>query len=509
MKMVILVLTLLLFSGHMQAAERMNVLFIVLDDLNDNLGVMGGHPQAATPNMDKLAKEGISFANAHSNAQFCRPSRVSFMMGLYPSTMGYFGKWNKIDAAHSKSIEEYAAENGYRTYRTGKIWHDRSDERSHVSGQPSSNGPLAWDGKNFIPHPSVPAPLSKLGFMGSTIVPLSEVPPGGWRNYHDKSPFRYVSETDRDKLPDEMSVQYVCDWIDDLEAQKKQGKTTPFFMMYGGMKPHSPFNAPKKYYDMFPWESLILPQINEKDLNDTHAKGKGHEAYKKLIKSYPIKEEGLKRYLQARLACIAFADEMVGAIVKKIENSSFRDNTMIVLTSDHGFHHGEKLHLQKTTLWEECTRIPLIIKAPGFKQAVGSQVKHPVSLVDLYPTFKDLCGWTGDTMKNDKGAPLDGHSLRSFLEGQSEDQWSGPDSAFLGLGVWKETDVGKMNYALRSTTYRYIRYTDGKEELYDHRRDPNEWKNIASNPENQKLMEDFRDELTTFVPELMGTTSSK
>jgi arylsulfatase A-like enzyme len=439
MKKVISVLALFLFAGHMQAAERMNVLFIVLDDLNDNLGVMGGHPQAISPHIDKLAMSGVYFANAHANAQFCRPSRASFMMGLYPSTTGNFGGKDKKEdpiTDHSKSIEEYAAENGYRTYRTGKIWHDRSDECSQVSGQPSSNGPLAWDGKNFIPHPSAPAPFSSIGFMGSTMVPLSDVPPGGWRNYHDKSPFRYVSETDRDNLPDENSVQFICDWIDELEQAAKNGEHTPFFMAYGGMNPHSPFVVPKKYFDLFPLDTLMLPEILESDLDDTFFPGEasGRKAYENLIRSFPAKDEGLKRYLQARLACIAFADEMVGRIVDKVESSSFADNTIIVLTSDHGFHHGEKLRLQKSTLWEEVTHVPLIIKAPGFNKTIGTKVDHPVSLVDLYPTFKDLCGWTGDTRKDSQGAPLDGHSLRSFLEGFPPRQWDGPDVALLGLG---------------------------------------------------------------------------
>lgn len=193
-------------------------------------------------------------------------------------------------------------------------------------------------------------------------------------------------------------------------------------------------------------------------------------------------EVGLKHFLQAYLACVAFVDEQIGIVVEAVNNSKFRDNTIIVLTSDHGWQMGEKDYLFKNSPWEESTRIPLIIRSPGIK--AGKTVDHPVSLIDLFPTLTDLCGLKGDNRKNESGGKIDGFSLRPFLIDPETSKWNGPDGALsmVGVGLDKE-DVLKQTYSYRTRDWRYILYMDGTEELYDHRNDPYEWKNLAGQPD--------------------------
>ena len=464
-----------------QAQEKKNALLIILDDMNDYIGVMGGHPQAITPNIDQLASEGVYFSNAHSNAPICAPSRASFLSGLYPSTTGNFGFGYISDnqvLTNSKFIMEYAADNGFKTYSTGKVFHRRADDRSETLGKKQDQGPYAWDGTSAIPHPSVPEPFRNVGLLNGSFAPLSDVPPGGWRNNTDASTaFNYVSEDDRDKMCDELSADFVVQWIDEHEELKSRGVDTPFFIAYGGMKPHTPHVVPKRFFDMFPLDKVFIPEILKNDLKDTYWEyfsASGFNDYDSLLVSYATEEEGLKRYVQSKLACISFADSLVGVIVNKIRNSSFADNTVIILCGDNGFHMGEKFRLAKNTLWEESTRVPLIVKAPGYESSMGAEVSHPVGLIDIYPTYQDLCGMTGETKKNEQGADLDGHSLRAFLEDPGTESWEGPDVALESVVNPSSSQIALQNYAVRSENCRYIHYPSGEEELYDHSGDYNE-----------------------------------
>jgi arylsulfatase A-like enzyme len=508
MKQIIFIF-LLIISFSLWAQEKNNAVLIILDDMNDYIGVMGGHPQAITPNMDQLAKEGVYFSNAHSNAPICAPSRASFLSGLYPSTTGNFGFGHIADnevLSHSKFIMEYASENGYKTYSTGKVFHRSGDDPSVIKGERQDQGPFAWDGTNAIAHPSVPEPFRNVGLLNGSLAPLSDVPPGGWRNDYDaSSPFRYTSADDRDKMCDEISADFVQQWIDEHEALKAQGNDAPFFIAYGGMKPHTPHVVPQRFFDMYPLDKVMLPEILENDLKDTYSEqfsASGFNDYDSLLVSYATAEEGLRRYVQSKLACITFADSLIGVVCDKVKNSSFADNTIIILCGDNGFHMGEKFRLAKNTLWEESTRIPFFIKAPGFEPSVGAEVKHPVSLIDIYPTFKDLCGWSGETKKNAKGGELDGHSLRAFLENPNTSSWSGPDVALESVVNPTSSEIGKQNYAVRSENYRYILYPSGDEELYDWSKDKNEWTNLIFDASYATIAQGLRDELKTLVPEV-------
>ena len=268
---------------------------------------------------------------------------------------------------------------------------------------------------------------------------------GGSRGYKE---FKYNSEKDRDLTPDEINAQ----WAEDrLKKLAKSNDDKPFFLAVGFLRPHTPLVAPQKYFDMYPLEDIQLANILENDKDDTYrnydslvelennisnSNSLTHKDLKKrwvrmfydLEKSYENPKEGLKRFTQAYLACVSAVDDNIGQVMKVIDNSKLKDNTIVILVSDHGWTMGEKDHVYKNSLWEESTRIPMTIRAPGVSKP-NSKVEHPVSLIDIYPTLLDLAGLDNKTVKNEKGKPLDGHSLRTFLENPNTEEWNGPKGA--------------------------------------------------------------------------------
>jgi iduronate 2-sulfatase len=269
--------------------------------------------------------------------------------------------------------------------------------------------------------------------------------------------------------------------------------------------------VPQKYFDMFPLERVQLPVIKADDTADLPwgEDSRGRKAFLALRDGYTDRSEGLRRYTQAYLASAAFADDIVGQALDAIEGSRFRDNTIVILLSDHGYHLGQKDCLWKYNLWEETTRVPLIIRDPRYAANAGETVSHPVSLIDIYPTVKDLCGWTGPTVKNEGGAPLDGHSLRPLLEDPDRDDWDGPDVALTVIASWQSQLPRRQHLSVRSQDFRYTRYADGAEELYDHRADTHEWDNLASNPEYAAIKADLREQMLALVPEAIRTPAPR
>lgn len=503
-------LSIFTFSIGFAQEEKPNVLMIVLDDLNDYIGAMGGHPQAKTPHINKLAGEGVLFTNAHSNVPVCSPSRASFMTGVLPSTSGNwgFGNWQKYEISmNSKSLPEYFRENGYSTYQTGKVFHISKKGVWDDMGAVADYGPMAFDGKKAVQHPLNPKAMGELGALDATFTSLKNIPkilatkeaPGytGWYNTHwkTKSPFKYVTDENRDLMTDEKSVAWYKNKLAELENSTN---TTPFFMAVGFIRPHTPLVVPQKYFDMFPLEDVKIPVLLKNDKEDTKLaentfkEPRGRMAFRTLTSSSTSKEKGLQTYIQAYLASIAFADDMVGQTLKTLENSSFKNNTMVVLFSDHGYNMGEKDYLFKYSLWEESTRVPLIIKHPKFKKNAGKTVNHPVSLVDVFPTLKDICKLQGTTLINDKGAALDGFSLQPFLKNPKTKSWKGPDVALTIISSWKSKKPEKQHLSVRSKDFRYIHYVNGSEELYDHRNDPYEWKNLSNSKEYKSIKENHK-----------------
>jgi arylsulfatase A-like enzyme len=345
---------------------------------------------------------------------------------------------------------------------------------------------------------------------------------GGSRGYKE---FKYNSEDDRDLTPDEINAQWAEDKLSELASSDNK---EPFFLAVGFLRPHTPLIAPQKYFDLYPLEDIQLANILQNDKEDTfrnyisdydtnlkdlevkssslthkQLKKRWIEMYEKLQNSYQDPNEGLRRFTQAYLACVSAVDDNIGQVINAIDNSELKDNTIIVLVSDHGWTMGEKDHVYKNSLWEESTRVPLIIRAPN--TISGSQVNHPVSLIDIYPTLLELAGLDTETKKNDKGKSLDGYSLVPFLKDPETKDWDGPEAA---LTVVYSSDNNKNkpanhHYSIRTKDWRYIIYDSGKEELYHNAEDPKEWNNLVFNkthPKRDEMVEILREMTYPMVP---------
>ena len=440
-------------------AKGPNVIFIVVDDLNDWCGFLGGHPQARTPNIDRFAHSGMAFTNAHCAYALCNPSRTAMLTGLQPWNSGVWGNeqdWRRSHLlAQQPTIPEQFRAQGWFTAASGKIYH-----ASH--GGPE--GKLAgWHGgrrgfeldrawRDRAPEPGVQIP---------------DLPVHTGRNFNGLNIWHWDWGV-IDKTDDEMDDAKVAAWASDFIEHRSLDR--PYFLAVGFYHPHSPWYAPKKYFDLFPPDQIKLPEVKDDDLADVPEVAKGYlkgEHFHKQILEHHLWKDAVRAYL----ASIAFADAMVGRVLDSIDRSPQRDNTIVVLTSDHGWYLGQKQRWHKGGLWEEGTRVPLIVRAPGVAQP-GKTTAQPVSLVDLYPTFCELSGAA-------KPPALDGTSLVPLLKNPDAKRERGTVTAMGG--------EGKASYAVRTDRWRYIRYHDGSEELYDHQTDPHEWTNLAAKPEHAEL----------------------
>ena len=411
-------------SAESQAAERPNVLFIAVDDLNHWVTHLGRNIQAQTPNIDRLAKMGVTFRHAYCAVPACEPSRVALMSGRRPWTSGCYkngDSWKKFQKP-GEGLSAQFLKAGYHVAGAGKIYHSMQYHPEEWTDYMSNKG-------------------------------LSSNGPGVQKmdGFHD--PMKHDLK-DNDLL-DYHSVTYCIE-----QMNRKRDK--PFFIACGLYKPHLPFAAPRKYFDQFPLESIKLPPYQEDDLNDLppsgikmsrkdgdHAKFKKSGRWKAAIRSY--------------LATCAYTDMNVGRLLDALDAGPHKDNTIIVLWGDHGWSFGEKHHWRKFALWEEPTRMPFIWVAPGVTQA-GTSSDRTVDLMSVYPT---LCELTGVA----KPDYVDGHSIKSLL-GNPSAAWNHPAI----------TTHGFKNHAVRTEKWRYIQYANGDEELYNEQDDPYEWKNLATDP---------------------------
>ena len=426
---------------------RPNIVLVTVDDLNDWVGVLGGHPQAKTPNIDRLARRGTLFTNAHCQAPVCAPSRASLATGRMPSTTGmYFltpALAKATDLRKLPTLVERFATEGYSTLGVGKVHHGPEAPFFQRYG-----GAMGGFG---------PRPKEKISY------PVGH-PLWDWGAYPDRD----------EQMPDAS----VADWaIERLQERHEQ----PFFLAVGFWRPHVPMYAPKKWFDQHPLASVQLPAVLDNDRDDIPPYG--HD----LTIGLPApRHEWLKEHdewqhaVQAYLASTSFVDACVGRVLDALAASEHADNTIVVLLSDHGFHLGEKERWAKRSLWERSTRVPLVIAAPG--QEAGTSAR-PVGLVDVYPTLLDLCRLEADPAH-------EGHSLAPLL--------TAPNAPWPHV---TRTTFGPGNHAIRSQRWRYIRYADGSEELYDHDKDPNEWHNLASAEPRQEETEAAIRELRAALPE--------
>lgn len=446
-------------------ADAPNVLFIAVDDLNDWVGCLGGCPgRVETPHIDALAAEGMLFTNAHCAAPVCNPSRTAVMTGLRPSTTGVYnnGHWWRPALPDVVTLPEHFGRNGYLVEGGGKVFH-------HT---PGFNPPEQWDtyfhqvfdDPWHRPSPGSAMPVRTLnwpdGFPLNRIDNVAEGrrPPANPLEF-DWGPF--------DKPDAEMGDGRMVEWAVDFLSR---GHDRPFFLAAGIFRPHLPWYAPRSYFEQYPLDEIVLPEVPEDDLDDVPEAGVEMARYRgdewRLLKN----RDRWTDAVQAYLASISFADALVGRLIDALHRSPYAANTIIVLWSDHGWHLGEKHHWHKFTLWEEATRVPLIVVAPGVTSP--GRCAQPVSLIDLYPTLVELCGLPARS-------EFEGESLVPLLA----DPESGWDRAAV------VTTQGPGNHAVRSRDFRYIRYADGGEELYDHRTDPNEWTNLAVDGSRAELIQ--------------------
>jgi arylsulfatase A-like enzyme len=421
-----------------EKGQRPNVLFIAIDDLNDWIGCLGGHPDTKTPNIDKLAGRGVLFTNAFCSAPACNPSRVSLLTGIRPSTSGVYHNSQPWRPAmpDAVTLPAHFKNAGYHVAGRGKIYHGgfhKGDES-------------AWS--EYIEKGDDPAPdHHPLGIDH----PSSE--------HFDWGPL---------KVPDEaMDDSKVVAWAEEF---LNEDHDKPFFLACGLFRPHLPWYVPEKYFEPFPPDKVTLPTIDENDLDDVPEMGR--QFARTATDHRLVMETGSwSKAVSSYLACIHFTDTNVGRLLEALEKSPYADNTLIVLWGDHGWHLGEKLHWRKFALWEEATHCPLLIAGPGIP--TGKKCSRPVTLLDITPTLAELCGL--ETL------PVwEGVSLTPLLEN--------PDR------VWDRpalTTHGRGHHSLRSERWRYIRYADGTEELYDHESDPLEWKNLAGDSQFASIKKDF------------------
>ncbi len=410
------------------AAQRPNVLMICIDDLNDWVGHLGGHPDAQTPQMDALAAQGRVFSNAHCSVPVCSASRISILSGLHATTHGSYElgpNYHSIERLRNvPTIHRYFKDHGYTTLSGGKVLHGSfqgfvaDDIDQSIGGQ--SGGPRP--ARSFHWEPRV------------------------W----DWGPY---PESDSEMF-DYQLARAAAEALQEDYGQ-------PFFMSVGFSRPHVPLYVPPKWFDLFDRDALTLPRAPKEDLEDIP------DNFKNMDQVAPthdmILDAGLWRGLvHAYLASTSFTDHCVGTVLEGLRQSPHVGQTLVVLWSDHGFHLGEKRHWAKRTLWEESTRVPFILAGPGIEP--GDHCREAVSLLDVYPTLLEMCGLPRNPL-------LEGISVVPQIEDPATPR---PSPVIISSY--------QGNHAVRSRDWRYIRYHDGAEELYHHQIDPDEFSNLASDP---------------------------
>ena len=445
------------------ARDKPNVLFIAVDDLNDWVGALGGHPAVRTPSIDQLASRGLLFTRAYSAAPSCNPSRTALLTGIRPSTSGVYGNGQPMrdSLPDAVTLPQHFMANGYHVVGGGKIFHrggQHRDEWHEWWGNPESARPPK--------------------------TPLSTVDYSITDEAMDFGPLDARDE----EMVDYKIAQQAIDYL-----KKKHDR--PFFLASCFVKPHLPWFVPRKYFDLYPLDQMVLPLVNDNDLDDVPPIAWRWANIERRHDHKAITSTGnWEKAVQAYLASITFVDTQVGRVLNALEESPYAENTVIVLWGDHGYNLGEKLTWRKVNLWEEANRTPLIFLVPGMTRP-GSRCPRPVSLMDLYPTLVEVCGLTPAPGKQE------GVSLLPLLK-DSQAAWERP-----ALMTWR-----RGNHSVRSERWRYTRYADGTEELYDHEFDPLEWKNLAVNPYFQSIKKKLAKWLPTYdapeAPELFPVPGS-
>ena len=416
-------------------ATAPDVLFIVVDDMNDWISLLDPEAPIKTPNLERLAQRGMLFTRAYCASPACNPSRAAALTGLRPSTTGVYG--NKSDwrgaVPNRKTIMQQFMAAGYDVRGAGKIFHHHLDGAFHDDESFQDFQPMR-------PQKYPPKKLNGAPEYGSRNTDWGRWP----QRREDSIDFRTAS---------------YC-----VDALSQPTGETPLFLACGIYKPHSPFFAPSEYHQ--PYNEIELPARHPTDWSDLPSGATALVRNKKwfwngMMNIEKNQQGSYQNFIRAYAACATFADAQIGRMLDALDASPRRDNTIVVLWSDHGFHLGEKDHIEKFALWEKSNHIPFIVVAPGVTKP-GSRCSRPVDMTSLYPTLLEMCGLPAD-------AKCDGRSLVPLLR-DPQATWGRPAVMTYMRG----------NHAVRSERWRYIRYADGSEELYDHDADPNEWHNLAN-----------------------------
>lgn len=403
-------------SSPLSSSAKLNVLLITLDDMNTSLGSYG-HAVVKSPNIDRLARRGVRFDRAYSQFSLCNPSRTSFMSGRRPETTGVLrnGDPVRIKLKDELFMPEYFGQNGYFTAAIGKVMHDRVPNA------------LKWD---LFEGPAQ---------VGG--IPDEKQCGGDWWCATDNK-----DEEERDGRVARRIIQLLG-----------QNRDRPFFISAGFSLPHAPYYAPRKYFDLYPLETIPLPAPHPDDQTTDEDKRRSRAAY---------------------YACVSFVDAQIGLILDELERLALAANTIIVFTSDHGYHLGEHGIWDKKTLYEESVHVPLIVIAPN--KQTGASSSRLVELVDLYPTLAELCG-----LATPEG--LEGTSFVPLLTDPSR-AWK--RAAFASTIKSKKSP---LFHSVRTDRYAYIESAgEDPAELYDHQKDPKEMRNVATDPAYQKTVAEMK-----------------
>ncbi|OQW97307.1 MAG: choline-sulfatase [Verrucomicrobia bacterium A1] len=428
--------------------KRPNVLFVAIDDQNDWIGPLGGHPLVKTPHLDRLAARGTTFLNAHVQAPLCNPSRTSLMLGLRPSTTGIHGlaPWFRTVEAWKDcvTLPQHFKAGGYRTYTTGKIYHSGVGGPAKQAVEFDVWGPHGGIGAKPPEKLIPPTPMGNNPLMDWGCFPHRD---------EDKGDYRITT------------------WA--VDRLREMPPDQPFFLAVGYFLPHVPCYATQKWFDLYPDDDSVLPPVRDDDRADTPR----FSWYMHWNLPEPrlkwIRENNQWRNLaRSYLACTSFVDSQIGRLLDALEAAGLAENTVVVVWGDNGWHLGEKGISGKNSLWERSTRVPLIFAGPGVAKA--ARCSRPAELLDLYPTLVDLCGLPAR-------ADLEGLSLRPQLA----DATAPRERPAI-------TSHNRGNFGIRSGRWRYIRYADRSEELYDMGADPNEWTNVVADAKNAGTVAELR-----------------
>ncbi|MBP7142315.1 MAG: sulfatase [Opitutaceae bacterium] len=461
----VLLATLVPRSFAAAAGSKPNVLILSIDDLNDWVGEFGGNRQTRTPNMDRFCAEGaVAFQNAYCPGPICGPSRSAFISGFMPNRSGVYGNGSNMRRSplvqtHA-TLPEYFAKNGYQTFNRGKFFHKHSTPDGGDEGQWAFTDWSPTDGRGGV-DPNHLFSRQKGIYEGKKGVPLRS---DATADRTDEG-VEFSWGPTKDQKENTMDY-HTAQWAADLLAKSHD---KPFFMVVGIKKPHLPWYVPQEYFDRFPLESIKIPDYRLDDLDDILTPS----GEKKFTPSADFRwvtqrdrTDLFQRAVQAYLASAAYADDCVGVVLDALAKSTYKDNTIVMIFGDHGWHLGEKLRFRKATLWQESTRLPLMVRVPGVTTK-PTETARVVNLMDLYKTLIELCGLPVNS-------DIDGRSFVPLLKNPTQ-PWPYPTMTVNGLG----------NASIRDERWYYIRYEDGTEEFYDMQSDPMQWRNLAKSKDRE------------------------